>query len=86
MRLASGVTTEYAAGLLGIDRTRLSNMESGIRPFSGERVRTLACNFSCADQDYVEALAAMAEDRERGWWERHRGTLPAGLLDIAELE
>ncbi|MFC7895000.1 helix-turn-helix domain-containing protein [Streptomyces sp. NPDC057381] len=86
MRLASGVTTEYAAGLLGIDRTRLSNMESGIRPFSGERVRTLACNFSCADQDYVEALVAMAEDKERGWWEQHRGTLPAGLLDIAQLE
>ncbi|MFI8948776.1 helix-turn-helix domain-containing protein [Streptomyces sp. NPDC053750] len=86
MRLASGVTTEYAAGLLGIDRTRLSNMESGIRPFSGDRVRTLACNFACTDQGYVDALVAMAEDRERGWWERHRGTLPAGLLDIAELE
>lgn len=28
----------------------------------------------------------MAENRERGWWEQYRGTLPAGLLDIAELE
>jgi hypothetical protein len=28
----------------------------------------------------------MAEHRERGWWEQYRGTLPSGLLDIAELE
>ncbi|GGZ51885.1 helix-turn-helix domain-containing protein [Streptomyces bluensis] len=86
MRLAAGATTEYAAGLLGIDRTRLSNMESGIRPFSPERIRTLACNYACTDETYVEALEAMASGKERGWWERHRGTLPAGLLDIAELE
>ncbi|WP_112465897.1 helix-turn-helix domain-containing protein [Streptomyces triticisoli] len=86
MRLAAGVTTEYAAGLLGIDRTRLSNMESGIRPFSADRIRTLACNYSCADSGYVDALVAIAENKERGWWEQHRGTLPAGLLDIAELE
>ncbi|MGY3203787.1 helix-turn-helix domain-containing protein [Streptomyces sp. TE5632] len=86
MRLAAGVTTEYAAGLLGIDRTRLSNMESGIRPFSAERVRTLACNYACGDLGYVEALAIMAEHKGRGWWEQYRGTLPAGLLDIAELE
>ncbi|MFI0712103.1 helix-turn-helix domain-containing protein [Streptomyces inhibens] len=86
MRLAAGATTEYAAGLLGIDRTRVSNMESGIRPISPERVRTLACNYACADGQYVEALVAMAATRERGWWERDRGTLAAGLLDIAELE
>lgn len=86
MRLAAGATTEYASGLLGIDRTRLSNMESGIRPFSAERVRKLACNYSCSDNSYVDALVAMAESRERGWWEQYRGTLPTGLLDIAELE
>lgn len=86
MRLAAGTTTEYAAGLLGIDRTRLSNMESGIRPFSPERIRTLACNYTCTDGSYTDALVDMAESKERGWWEKHRGTLPPGLLDIAELE
>ncbi|MGW1889692.1 helix-turn-helix domain-containing protein [Streptomyces sp. NPDC002004] len=86
MRLAAGATTEYAAGLLGIDRTRLSNMESGIRPISPERVRTLGCNYDCNDESYVDALATMAAPGERGWWEKHRGTLSAGLLDIAELE
>jgi len=86
LRLAAERTTEYAAGLLGVDRTRLSNMESGIRPFSADRVRTLACNYTCADEPYIEALTVMAANKERGWWEQHRGSLPAGLLDIAELE
>ncbi|CAM5498630.1 XRE family transcriptional regulator OS=Streptomyces alboniger OX=132473 GN=CP975_16560 PE=4 SV=1 [Streptomyces alboniger] len=86
MRLAAGATTEYAAGLLGVDRTRLSNMESGIRPFSPERVRTLACNYACTEEAYLQALVDMAARKERGWWESHRGTLPSGLLDIAELE
>lgn len=86
MRLASGATTEYAAGLLGIDRTHVSNMEQGIRPIAAERVRTLASNYDCSDSVYVDALAEMATSRSQGWWERHRGTLPAGLLDIAALE
>ncbi|MFE3885317.1 helix-turn-helix domain-containing protein [Streptomyces lydicus] len=86
MRLAAGATTEYAAGLLGIDRTRISNMEGGLRPVSPERVRTLACNYACPDESYVEALVDMAVNGERGWWERYRGTLAAGMLDIAELE
>ncbi|MGW5563872.1 DUF5753 domain-containing protein [Streptomyces tendae] len=28
----------------------------------------------------------MAGDRTKGWWKDYRGQLPAGLLDIAELE
>ncbi|MBO0918321.1 DUF5753 domain-containing protein [Streptomyces laculatispora] len=86
MRLAAEATTAYAAGLLGVDRTKVSNMEVGVRPVNPARVRTLACNYACADDSYVDALAQMAEQRDRGWWEQYRGTLPSGLLDIAELE
>ncbi|MEH6374720.1 helix-turn-helix transcriptional regulator [Streptomyces sp. KLMMK] len=86
MRLAAGVTTDYAAGLLGIDRTKISNIESGVRIITPDRLRTLACHYACGDGDYIEALASMARKRERGWWEQYRGSLPAGLLDIAELE
>ncbi|MFJ7251473.1 DUF5753 domain-containing protein [Streptomyces sp. NPDC098085] len=86
MRVAAEATTAYAAGLLGIDRTKISNMEGGVRPITPARVRTLACNYACADTLYVDALVDMAEQRERGWWEQYRGTLPSGLLDIAELE
>lgn len=86
MRLAAGRTTEYAAGLLGLDRTKVSNMEAGIRATSPERIRILASNYDCGDQDYVEALVALADSRERHWWDQYRGTLPQGLLDVAELE
>ena len=86
MRLSANVTTEYAAGLLGLDRAKISNMEAGIRAISAERVRKLACNYECADEKYVNALATMAADRRKGWWEQYRGSLPSGLLDIAELE
>jgi transcriptional regulator with XRE-family HTH domain len=86
MRLAAGKTTEYAAGLLGLDRTKVSNMEAGIRAISPERIRILASNYDCPDQAYVDALVAMASSRKRGWWEQYRGSLPQGLLDVAELE
>ncbi|MGW0731345.1 helix-turn-helix domain-containing protein [Streptomyces sp. NPDC002851] len=86
IRTAAGMSIETAAGLLGIDRSNISSIESGIRAISPERVRTLACNCECSDQEYVDALAQMAGRKTRGWWERYRGSLPAGHLDIAEAE
>lgn len=86
LRTAADLTTDYAAGLLGMDRTRISHMESGIRSINAERVRTLASNYACGDDSLIDALVAMADHPERGWWEQYRGTLPSGFLDIAELE
>lgn len=86
MRMAAGITADQAAGLLGLDRAKISNIETGIRTISPERLRTLACNCDCSDQAYVEALVSMTRLNGRGWWERYRGSLPAGMLDIAEFE
>ncbi|MFD8980424.1 helix-turn-helix domain-containing protein [Streptomyces sp. NPDC059564] len=86
MRLAADVTAESAAGLLGIDRPKVSAIEQGIRTISEERLRSLACHCDCADGEYVDALVAMTRPRKRGWWERYRGSLSAPVLDIAELE
>jgi transcriptional regulator with XRE-family HTH domain len=86
MRTSAGVSAEYAAGLLGVDRGKISHIESGVRAISPERLRTLACNCDCRDEQYVAALAEMARTTRRGWWEKYRGALPQGLLDIAELE
>ncbi|MFE9397459.1 helix-turn-helix domain-containing protein [Streptomyces flavidovirens] len=86
LRMSADVSAEFAAGLLGVDRGKISNIESGIRAISPERLRTLACNCDCTDEQYVDALAEMASPQRRGWWERYRGSLPQGLLDIAELE
>ncbi|MFD5649923.1 helix-turn-helix domain-containing protein [Streptomyces sp. NPDC127039] len=86
MRTSAGMSAESAAGLLGVDRGTISHIESGVRAVSPERVRTLACNCDCADAEYVEALVSMAAAGRRGWWEKYRGSLPQGMLDIAELE
>ncbi len=86
MRTSAGMSAEFAAGLLGVDRGAISHIESGVRAISPARVRTLACNCDCQDAGYVEALVKMATVGRRGWWERYRGSLPQGMLDIAELE
>ncbi|MFE2166698.1 helix-turn-helix domain-containing protein [Streptomyces sp. NPDC059447] len=86
MRLAADVSAESAAGLLGVDRSKVSAIEQGVRTISEERLRALACHCDCADEPYISSLIEMAQPRQRGWWERYRGTLPAALLDIAELE
>ncbi|WP_330333573.1 helix-turn-helix transcriptional regulator [Streptomyces sp. NBC_00536] len=86
LREQSGTTVQQAAALLGVDRTRIPNIESGRIGISAERVRTLAFNYDCPDTALVDVLAAMAGERDKGWWERHRGVLPPGLLDICELE
>lgn len=86
MRNDAGETTEFAARLLGLDRAKISNIESGVRAVTPERVRTLATNYGCNDKRYVEAVVAMAVPRPRGWWETYRGRLSAGLLDITEME
>ncbi|MFF3623611.1 helix-turn-helix domain-containing protein [Streptomyces sp. NPDC002467] len=86
MRLHAGLTAEFAAGLIGIDRGKIPNIESGVRTLSPDRLRTLAANYGCADEAYVAALLAMAQPRTRGWWDEYRGKVSAGMLDIAELE
>lgn len=86
MRTSAGVTAEYAARLLSVDRGKISHIESGVRAISPERVRTLACTCACEDERYVEALAEMALPGRKRWWDKYRGALPHGLLDIAELE
>ncbi|TKA12167.1 helix-turn-helix domain-containing protein [Actinacidiphila oryziradicis] len=86
LREQSGMSTQQAAALLGVNRTRIPNIEAGRFPISADRVRTLACNYGCPDSELVDLLTAMAQERETGWWEQYRGLLPAGLLDLAELE
>jgi hypothetical protein len=64
----------------------MSQIESGIAGVSEQRVRRLAANYACADEALIDALAAMATDRTRGWWEEYRGVLPAAYQDLAELD
>ncbi|MEV7287726.1 helix-turn-helix transcriptional regulator [Streptomyces sp. NPDC093252] len=86
IREHSGLTLIQAATELGTDRTTMSNIESGRFGVSSERVRTWAAHYGCPDAEYVGALAGMAEERGKGWWEDYRGELSAGLLDLSEME
>ncbi|MEW2254810.1 helix-turn-helix transcriptional regulator [Streptomyces sp. NPDC047869] len=85
MRVAAGMSAEQAATLLGVDRGKISYMESGVRTISEERLRLLARHCQCDDEKYVAALVTMASAGQ-GWWEQYRGALPQGMLDVAELE
>lgn len=61
-------------------------IETGRTPISADRVRSIARAYDCSDDQLVDALAAMAGRRTRGWWEAYREQLAAALVDLAELE
>ncbi|MFJ8020367.1 Scr1 family TA system antitoxin-like transcriptional regulator [Streptomyces sp. NPDC096311] len=86
MRERAGMTAAEAARTLGTTQGQMSNIEANRFGVSADRVRTLAHIYGCTDQPLVDALAGMAADRTRGWWEEYRETLPPRLLDLAELE
>ncbi|MET9774645.1 helix-turn-helix transcriptional regulator [Streptomyces sp. NPDC006367] len=86
LRERAGLTSTAAAALLGGPQARISNIEAGRYAVSADRVRTLARNYSCDDEAYIDALAGMTGARKKGWWEEYRDNLPSGLLDLAELE
>lgn len=86
LREAAALSSGDAAGLLGVARAQMSQMEAGNVGISGERVRRLASHYACADTDLIDALVEMVTDRTRGWWEEYRGVLPPSFLDLAELE
>lgn len=86
LRERAGLTSTDAGKLLGVKQNQVSNMESGRLGVSPARVRALACHYDCSDKALIEALSNMTGDRTRGWWEEYREILPAGLLDLAEIE
>ncbi|MFJ3926184.1 Scr1 family TA system antitoxin-like transcriptional regulator [Streptomyces sp. NPDC090022] len=86
IREQAGISLTEAASQLSTDRTGISNVESGRFGVSSERIRSWSARYGCPDSAYVEALAAMAEERGRGWWEEYRDDVPAGMLDLSELE
>jgi len=86
LRERAGLSTVQAAALLGVNQSRISNIEAGRYAVGAERVRTIARNYNCSDEALIDALVDMTGRRTRGWWEEYRGQLPNGMLDLAELE
>lgn len=86
LRDRAGLSTNQAASRLGVNQSRISNIEAGRYAVGPDRVRTIARNYACADDSLIEGLVGMTGGRTRGWWEEYRGLLPHGLLDLAEVE
>jgi transcriptional regulator with XRE-family HTH domain len=86
LREAAGMAAREAGAFLGGNQAQISHIEAGRWGVSADRVRRLATCYSASDEELVEALSAMAEERGRGWWEEYRGVLAPAFLDLAELE
>ncbi|OIJ86822.1 helix-turn-helix domain-containing protein [Streptomyces colonosanans] len=86
LRDAAGLSSREAAALLGVSAPQISQIEAGLAGVSESRLRRLAANYSCTDEELIDALVAIANDRTRGWWEDYRELLPTPFLDLAELD
>ncbi|MGW0565463.1 helix-turn-helix domain-containing protein [Streptomyces sp. NPDC003016] len=86
LRDHAGMTTTEAAQRLGTRPGQISNMETARSGVSGDRVLAMAAAYGCEDEPFIKALADIAQDRKRGWWEEYRDILPASLLGLAEFE
>jgi transcriptional regulator with XRE-family HTH domain len=86
LREAAGFNSRQAAELLGVAPAQITHIESALAGVSEQRVRRLASHYACTDEEFVEALVAMATERSTGWWEEYRGLLPTPFLDLSELE
>ncbi|WP_432048556.1 helix-turn-helix domain-containing protein [Streptomyces asiaticus] len=86
LREEAGMSAPTAAGLLGTDRTMISNIESGRFGISEERLRRLASIYQCDNAALIDALAGMTGRQKPGWWEEYRGKIPPGFLDVSEIE
>lgn len=80
------MSAPVAAERLGVDRTMISNIESGRFGISEERLRRLASIYESDNSELIDALATMTGGRTRGWWDEYRGKIPPDFLDLAELE
>ncbi|MGW2651897.1 helix-turn-helix domain-containing protein [Streptomyces sp. NPDC001393] len=86
LREAAGLNSRQAAALLGVAPAQITHIESALAGVSEQRVRRLASHYACTDEEFIDALVAMATDRTHGWWEEFRGSLPNSFLDLAELD
>ncbi|QJT02233.1 helix-turn-helix domain-containing protein [Streptomyces asoensis] len=86
LREAAGLKAREAAAFLNSTSAQMSQVEAGIAAVSAERIRRLADYYACTDEAFIDALAAMAGDRSRGWWDEYREVLPQVNLDVAEAE
>jgi transcriptional regulator with XRE-family HTH domain len=69
LRLGAGLTTEQAAGRLGVSRSKISRLENGKRG-AGKDDITRLCDLYRVDDEQRSRLTELAvEGRQRVWWQ-----------------
>ncbi|MFB7123612.1 MULTISPECIES: helix-turn-helix transcriptional regulator [Streptomycetaceae] len=86
MREQSGLGGSQLARALGVSAAQVTQMENGKTSVNVDRLRSFAAACKCINPPLIEALEAMVRDRSKGWWEKHRGAVPDGVLENAEFE
>ncbi|MFD5537907.1 helix-turn-helix domain-containing protein [Streptomyces sp. NPDC127079] len=86
LREAAGLSSREAGAMLDVNSVQISQIEAGTSGVSEQRLRRMAANYACVEQEFIDELVAMATDRTQGWWEQYRGVLPAAYQDLAELD
>ncbi|MFB6893466.1 helix-turn-helix domain-containing protein [Kitasatospora sp. NPDC056327] len=86
MREQAGLGGTELGRLLGASPSVVTQTESAKIGVSAERVRSIAAVCKCTNQPLIDALAEMATERGKGWWEQYRGVLSTDFLEVAEME
>ncbi len=86
MREQAGLGGSELARRLGISPAQMTQMEQARIGVSPERLRMVASACGCSNGSLIDALAHMASERGKGWWEEYRGVLTVDFLEVAELE
>ncbi|GAA2339639.1 helix-turn-helix domain-containing protein [Streptomyces violaceusniger] len=86
LREQAGLTLHEAGALIDMGRVHLTHVEGGRTAIPSDRLRRLCEGYGCTSVPFIEALVSLAEDKGKGWWSGYKGTMPAAVLDLAELE
>ncbi|MGA5820549.1 helix-turn-helix domain-containing protein [Kitasatospora sp. NPDC094028] len=86
MREQAGLGGSQLARELGISPGQMTQMETAKIGVSPERLRIVAAACKCDNQPLIDALAALAGERTKGWWEPYRGTVGTDTIDVAEMD
>ncbi|WP_327681522.1 helix-turn-helix domain-containing protein [Kitasatospora sp. NBC_00458] len=86
MREQAGLRGSELAHTLGVSQAQVTQMESGKTSVSTDRLLTIAAACKCTNQPLIDALSDIIASRRKGWWEKYRGILSTGFLEVAEME
>jgi transcriptional regulator with XRE-family HTH domain len=86
LRVRAGMSGDAAAELIGVERTRISHIESGRVGVPRNGLYKLLRAYGCPPGAYFDALMEMALESGKGWWDEFTDTIGPAARNLAELE